>query len=96
MQRPEKSTAKKPNDELSRTAKGPQPKNAVVHSQPLANSGENPEVGFNTSERVKDEGPVPYPQPTAGAPDQTKSTPENELVGRAIGMIRSALEKGSE
>ena len=96
MQRPEKSTAKKPNDELSRTTKGPQPKNAVEHSQPLANSGENPEVGFNTSERVKDEGPVPHPQPTAGAPDQIKSTPENELVGRAIGMIRSALEKGSE
>ena len=96
MQRPEKSTAKKPNDELSRTAKAPQPKNAVVHSQPLANSGENPEVGFNTSERVKDDGSVPHPQPTAGAPDQIKSTPENELVGRAIGMIRSALEKGSE
>ena len=92
MQRPEKSTAKKPNDELSRTAKGPQPKNAVEHSQPLANSGENPEVGFNTSERVKDEGPLPYPEPS----DQTKSIPENELVGRAIGMIRSALEKGSE
>jgi hypothetical protein len=92
MQRPEKSTAKKPNDKLSRTAKGPQLKNAVVHSQPLANSGENPEVGFNTSERVKGEGPLPYPEPS----DQTKSIPENELVGRAIGMIRSALEKGSE
>ena len=90
------STAKKPNEELSRTAKGPQLKNAVEQSQPFAKSGENPEVGFNTSERVKDEGPVPHPQPTAGAPDQIKSTPENELVGRAIGMIRSALEKGSE
>ena len=64
--------------------------------QPLANSGEYPEVGFNTSERVKDEGSVPNPEPSVGAPDQTKSIPENELVGRAIGMIRSALEKGSE
>ena len=43
-----------------------------------------------------DEVPVPHPEPTAGAPDQTKSTTENELLGRAIGMIRSALEKGSE
>jgi hypothetical protein len=96
MQRREKSSVKEPKDVLSRTAKAPQPENAVVHSQPLANSGENPEVGFNTSERVKDEGPLPYPEPSVGAPDQTKSIPENELVGRAIGMIRSALENGSE
>jgi putative tryptophan/tyrosine transport system substrate-binding protein len=34
--------------------------------------------------------------PLPGAPDQIKSTPESELFGRAIGMIRSALEKGSE
>ena len=81
---------------LPRTATAPQPESAVEHSKPFAKSGENPEVGFNTSERVKDEGPVPYPEPSVGAPDQTKSIPENELVGRAIGMIRSALENGSE
>jgi hypothetical protein len=96
MQRPEKSTVSKPNDVLPRTATAPPPENAGEHSQPFAKSGGDPETGFNTSERVKDEGPVPHPQPTAGAPDQIKSTPENELVGRAIGMIRSALEKGSE
>ena len=53
MQRPEKSTAKKPNDELPRTAKAPQPENAVVHSQPLANSGEDPEVGIQYIRKSK-------------------------------------------
>ena len=96
MQRPEKLTVSKPNDVSPRTATAPQPENPGEHSQPFAKSGGDPETGFNTSERVKDEGPVAHPQPTAGAPDQIKSTPENELVGRAIGMIRSALEKGSE
>jgi hypothetical protein len=96
MQRPEKSTVKKPNDVLPRTATAPRPESAVEHSKPFAKSGGDPETGFNTSERVKDEGLVAHPQPTAGAPDQIKSTPEDELVGRAIGMIRSALEKGSE
>jgi hypothetical protein len=51
----------------------------------------DPELGFNTSEKVADGVPVPHPEPTAGAPDQTKSTTENELLGRAIGMIRSAV-----
>ena len=96
MRRPEKSTVKKPNDVLPRTATAPQPESAVEHSKPFAKSGENPEVGFNTSERVKDEGPVPNPEPSVGAPNQTKTTTDNELLGRAIGMIRSALEKGSE
>ena len=96
MQRPEKSSVKEPKDVLPRTATAPQPKNAVEHSQPFANSGGDPETGFNTSEKVADEVPVPHPEPTAGAPDQTKSTTENELLGRAIGMIRSALEKGPE
>jgi hypothetical protein len=35
-------------------------------------------------------------EPTVGAPDQSEPTTENELLGRAIGMIRSALEKGAE
>jgi hypothetical protein len=81
---------------LPRTATAPQPENAVEHSRPFAKSGGDPETGFNTSERVADEVPVPHSEATAGAPDQTKSTTENELLGRAIGMIRSALEKGPE
>ena len=80
MQRPEKSTVKKPNDVLPRTATAPQPESAVEHSKSFAKSGENPEVGFNTSERVNDEGQVSYPEPSVGVPDQTKSTTENELL----------------
>ena len=79
-----------------RTATAPQPESAVEHSQPFANSGGDPKSGLNTSEQVADELPVRHPEFTVGVPDQTKSTAENELLGRAIGMIRSALEKGSE
>ena len=38
----------------------------VEHSKPFAKSGENPEGGFNSPERVKDEGSV-YPEPSVGA-----------------------------
>jgi hypothetical protein len=96
MQRPEKSIVKEPNDVLPRTTTVPQPGNTVEHSQQFAYSGGHLETGFNTSEKVADEVPIPHQEPAAGAPDQTKSTTENELLGRAIGMIRSALEKGSE
>ena len=96
LQRPEKSSVKEQKDAPPRTVTTPESETAVEHSQPFANSGGNPETGFNTSEKVADEVPAPHPEPTAGAPDQTKSTTENELLGRAIGMIRSALEKGSE
>jgi hypothetical protein len=96
LQRPEKSSVKEPKDVPPRTATAPQPENAVEDSQPFASSGGDPKTGLNTSEKVADEPPVPHPEPTVSAPDQTKSTAENELLGRAIGMIRSALQKGSE
>jgi hypothetical protein len=51
---------------------------------------------LNTSEKVADEPLVRQLEPTVGAPDQSEPTTENELLGRAIGMIRSALEKGAE
>jgi hypothetical protein len=96
MQRPEKSSVKERRIVLPRTATAPQPENAVEHSQLFANSGRDPEADFTRSERVQDEGPVPHPEPTVGAPAQTNATTENELLGRAVGMIRNALEKRSE
>jgi hypothetical protein len=58
--------------------------------------GPLPKSGLNTSEKVADELPVPHPDTASGAPDQTKSPSENEVLGRAIDMIRSALEKRAE
>jgi hypothetical protein len=84
------------NDLLPRTAAVPQPKNAVKDSQPFTSSPERLKSGLNTSEKVADELPVPHPDTASGAPDQTKSTSENEVLGRAIDMIRSALEKRAE
>jgi hypothetical protein len=79
-----------------RTATAPQPENAVEDRQPFASSGGDPKSGLNTSEKVADEPLVRQLKPTVGAPDQSEPTTENELLGRAIGMIRSALEKGAE
>ncbi len=95
MPRLEKSSMKK-SDVMPRTAAAPQPKNAVEDSQPFTSSHENPQPGLNTSEKTADEVPIPHPDNASDAPDQTKSTNENEVLGRAINMIRSALEKGAE
>jgi hypothetical protein len=77
-----------------RTATAPQPENLVEHSLAVSKSGGD---GSNTSKIVADEVPLPQGELTVGAPDPGKSSStENELLGRAIGMIRSALEKGSE
>jgi hypothetical protein len=96
LQRPEKSSVKEPKDVPQRTATAPQPENAVEDRQPFASFSGDPKSGLNTFEKVADEPPVRHPEPTVGAPDQTKSSAEDELLGRAIGMIRSALEKGAE
>ena len=90
---------KSPKDVPPRTAEAPQPENLVEHSPLISKSGGDPETGSNTSEKAVDEVQVPQGELTAGAPDSDpskSSSTENELLGRAIGMIRSALEKGSE
>ena len=92
-QRPENSGVKEPKDVPPPTATAlPQPENAVADRQPIANA----ETGFSISEKAAEEVPEHHPEPTVGTPDQTKSNAEDELLGRAIGMIRSALEKGVE
>ena len=96
MQRPEKSNVKELNDLLLRTATVPQPGSPVDHS-PIAESGRDPETGSNASEQVADEVPVPHREPTVSAQNSTKSAfTQDELVGRAIGMIRTALGNGSD
>ena len=74
----------------------PQPEKAAEESQPFARSGGGQKTDLNTSEKAADEVLGHHPEPTVGAPDQTQSSAEDELLGRAIGMIRSALEKGAE
>jgi hypothetical protein len=97
LRRPEKSSVKEPRDVLPRTATAPQLENLVEHSPTVSKSGGDPETGSNTSEKVAEEVPLLQGELTVGKPDPSKSSStENELLGRAIGMIRSALEKGSE
>jgi hypothetical protein len=62
----------------------------------ITESGGDPEIGSNASEQVADEEPLPHREPTVSAESSTKSSSTQDgLVGRAIGMIRSALENGS-
>ncbi len=97
LQRPEKSTVQERNDLPPRAAiASPQPENAVQGSQPFARSDGDAKTSLNTSEKAADEALGHHPEPNIGAPDHGKPTAENELLGRAIGMIRGALEKGTE
>ena len=97
VERPEKQGGKEPKDVSQRNATAPQPENLVEHSSAVSKSSGDAETGSNASEKVADEVPVPHQEPIVGARNATKSSStQDELVGRAIGMIRSALEKGSE
>lgn len=97
LRRREKSSVKEPKDVPPRTATAQQPENIVEDSPAVSKSGGDPETGSNTSKIVADEVPVQQDELIVGAPDPSKSSStENELVGRAVGMIRRALEKGSE
>jgi len=99
VRRLDKSSVKEPKDVPPQAATAPQPENLVEHSPPISKSGGDPEKGSNTSEKVADEALVPQGELIVGAPDpdpSKSSSTESELLGRAIGMIRSALEKGSE
>jgi hypothetical protein len=95
LQRPEKSSVKEPKDGSSRTATAPQPENLVEHSPLVSKSGEDPEAGLNTSKTVANEVPVPQGELIVPDPSKSSST-ESELFDLAIGMIRSAFEKGPE
>jgi hypothetical protein len=73
----------------------PQPENPTDHS-PITESSRDPETVSNASEKVADEVLVTHREPIVGARNPTKyPATEDELVGRAIGMIRSALKNGS-
>jgi hypothetical protein len=96
MQQPQKSNVEEPKDVPLPTAAVLQPENPVEHS-PNAESGGDPETGSNASEKAADEVPLPDPEPTVSAQNSTKSSSApDELVDRAIGMIRTALENGSD
>jgi hypothetical protein len=94
MQQPQKSNVKEPKDVAPPIAAVPLPGSPVDHS-PSTESGEDLETVSIASE-VADQAPVPYRELTVSPQDSTKSfSTQDELVDRAIGMIRSALENGS-
>jgi hypothetical protein len=95
VQQPQKSNVEEPKDVPPPTATVPPPGSPVDYSR-ITESGGDPEIGSNASEQVADEEPLPHREPTVSAESSTKSSStQDELVGRAIGMIRSALENGS-
>jgi hypothetical protein len=91
IQRPEKSGVLEPKD-VSEHATAPQAENVVEHTPAVSKSGGDPEIGLNTS-KIADEVPLPKRELIVDEPDPST---DDELFGRAIGMIRSALGKGSE
>jgi hypothetical protein len=97
LRRPEKSSVKEPKDMPPRTATTPEPEHLVERTPAVSKRGGEPETGSNTAEKVADEVPLLQGDLTVGAPNPSKSSStENELLDRAIDMIRSALEKGFE
>jgi hypothetical protein len=94
QQQPQKSNVEEPKDVPLPTTTVLQPENPVEHS-PSTES--DPETGSKASEKATDEVPLPNPEPTVSAQSPTKaSSAPDELVDRAIGMIRTALGNGSD
>jgi hypothetical protein len=96
--RPRQASVQRPNNLPPRTALPKEPEKPLAHSQP---SSADPQAGLNTSEKVSDhmqELPsVCNREPTGGELNSTTSSAsENELLGRAIGMIRSALARAPQ
>ena len=73
----------------------------VTHAQVVSDPSGNPKTGLDASGQIADH-VLALPssadqEPSQGAPSATTSAPAgNELLDRAIGMIRSALEKQRE
>jgi len=96
IQRPEKSKIKELEDGSPPTGTVAQPEYSVEQSS-ISRLGGGSEPGCNASEKPADEVPGVYREPTVVEPTPTKSfSTQDELVGRAIGMIRGALENRSE
>jgi hypothetical protein len=96
IQRSETSKIEEREDGSPPTATVAQLENSVEHSS-ISRAGGDSELGSDASEKVADEVPVARPEPTVVEPTPTKSpSTQDELVGRAIGMIRGALENRSE
>jgi len=93
--RPENSGIKEPKDVSQRNTTAPQPGDVIEHSPAVSRPAGDSELALNRCEIVVEEVPLPQGKLTVGAVDPSdSSSTDNELLGRAIGMIRSALEKG--
>jgi hypothetical protein len=92
----------KRSESVPKRAVSPQQSDSpVTPAQVASETGSNPETGLSASDQVADRVPAlpssADQEPSQGAPSATASAPaENELLDRAIGMIRSALEKERE
>ena len=96
VQLPEKFGVKEPKDVSPRTATAPQAENLVEHSSAASKSGGDTETGSNISKKISDQVPLLRGKLAVGTADPSQSSTDDELFGRAIDMIRSALEKGYE
>jgi hypothetical protein len=97
VQRPEKSGVREPKDVSPPTATAPPVENLVEHSSADSKSGGDTEADSNISEKVADQVPLPRGKLAVGRADPSKSSStDDELFGRAIDVIRNALEKRPE
>ncbi len=91
--RPKQSSAARPKKLLLETAAPNAPEQRLAHSQP---SRGDPEAGSNTFETIAEQMQELPPVSDGGSTVEalkpiTSSASESELLGRAIGMIRSGL-----
>jgi hypothetical protein len=97
VQQPEKSNESQPKNVSQRHATALQPESVVEHSPTVSKSGGDPEKGSDALKMVADEAPLPQDESSIGGPEASQSSyTDDELLARAMGMIRSALEKKSE
>ena len=97
MQQPEKPDMSHPKNVSQQNATARQADNVVEHSPTVSKSGGDPDKGSNALKMAAVESPLPQIETSIGRPDSSQSSyTDDELLARAMGMIRSALEKKSE
>jgi len=97
VQQPEKPDMSHPKNVSQRNATARQADNVVEHSLTVSKSGGDPDKGSNALKMAAVESPLPQGESSIGWPDSSQSSyTDDELLARAMGMIRSALEKKSE
>jgi len=93
----EKSDESQPKNVSQRKATALQPESIVEHSPTVSKSDGDLEKDLRALKMFADEARLPQGESSIGGPDPSQSSyTDDELLARAMGMIRSALEKKSE